>query len=83
TQILVGDMHGLNTLQHQPAKISAIEGVWTREAGAPLLLFALPNEETKSNDYAIGIPKLASLILTHDPNGELPGLDEFPHGHAP
>lgn len=83
TQILVGDMHGLNTLQHQPAKISAIEGVWTREAGAPLLLFALPNEETKSNDYAIGIPKLASLILTHDPDGELPGLDEFPHGHAP
>ncbi|MFX5203050.1 cytochrome ubiquinol oxidase subunit I, partial [Acinetobacter baumannii] len=47
TQILVGDMHGLNTLQHQPAKISDIEGVWTREAGAPLLLFALPNEETK------------------------------------
>lgn len=82
-QILVGDMHGLNTLQHQPAKISAIEGVWQREAGAPLLLFALPNEETKSNDYAIGVPKLASLILTHSLDGELAGLDEFPHGHAP
>lgn len=82
-QILIGDMHGLNTLHHQPAKIAAIEGVWTRESGAPLLLFALPNAETKSNDYAIGIPKLASLILTHDMNGELPGLDEFPAGHAP
>lgn len=82
-QILVGDLHGLNTLKHQPAKIGAIEGIWTREAGAPLLLFALPNAETRSNDYAIGIPKLASLILTHDLNGELPGLDEFPEGHPP
>lgn len=82
-QIVVGDMHGLNTLHHQPAKISAIEGVWHREAGAPLLLFALPNETTKSNDYAIGVPKVASLILTHTLDGEIAGLDEFPHGHAP
>ncbi len=82
-QILVGDMHGINTLHHQPAKISAIEGVWKREAGAPLLLFALPNEETRSNDYAIGIPKMASLILTHSLDGELAGLDEFAAGHAP
>ena len=82
-QILVGDMHGLNTLHHQPAKISAVEGVWKREAGAPLLLFALPNEQTRSNDYAIGIPYGASLILTHQLHGEIAGLDEFPHGHAP
>lgn len=82
-QIFVGDLHGLNTLKHQPAKIAAIEGVWERERGVPLLLFALPNETTRSNDFAIGIPKLASLILTHDPNGELPGLNEFAEGHAP
>ena len=76
-QILVGDMHGLNTFKHQPAKIAAIEGVWETERGAPLLLFALPNAETQSNDFAIGIPKLASLILTHDLNGEIRGLNEF------
>jgi cytochrome d ubiquinol oxidase subunit I len=82
-QIFVGDLHGLNTLKHQPAKIAAIEGIWETERGVPLLLFAMPNETTRSNDYAIGIPKLASLILTHDPDGELPGLNDFPAGHAP
>ncbi|QLG87436.1 cytochrome ubiquinol oxidase subunit I [Chitinibacter bivalviorum] len=76
-QIFVGDMHGLNTLKHQPAKIAAVEGIWHTEHGAPLMLFALPNEETRSNDYAIGIPKVASLILTHDINGEIKGLNEF------
>ncbi|HGH8153246.1 TPA: cytochrome ubiquinol oxidase subunit I, partial [Vibrio cholerae] len=76
-QILVGDLHGLNTLEHQPAKIAAMEGVWQTERGAPLLLFALPNEETRSNDFALGIPNLASLILTHDMNGEIVGLDAF------
>lgn len=76
-QIFVGDMHGLNTLQYQPAKVAAIEGVWETERGAPLMLFALPNSETRTNDYAIGIPKLASLILTHDLNGEIKGLNEF------
>ncbi|WP_051259084.1 MULTISPECIES: cytochrome ubiquinol oxidase subunit I [Chitinibacter] len=82
-QIFVGDMHGLNTLKHQPAKLAAIEGVWHTERGAPLLLFALPNSETRSNDYAIGIPKLASLILTHDLNGEIKGLNEFVGEHPP
>lgn len=82
-QIFVGDMHGLNTLEHQPAKIAAVEGVWETERGAPLLLFALPNPETRSNDYAIGIPKLASLILKHDPNGEIRGLNEFVGQHPP
>ncbi|PHV13196.1 cytochrome ubiquinol oxidase subunit I [Chitinimonas sp. BJB300] len=82
-QIIVGDQHGLNTLQHQPAKIAAIEGVWETERGAPLLLFALPDKETKSNQYAIGIPKLASLILKHDPNAEIQGLNEFGDKHPP
>lgn len=82
-QILAGDLHGLNTLEHQPAKVAAMEGVWQDEKGAPALLFALPNEQTRSNDHAIGIPKLASLILTHDPDGEIKGLDSFEGAHPP
>ena len=82
-QVLVGDMHGLNTLQHQPAKVAAMEGVWQTESGAPLLLFAVPDEATRSNHFEIGIPKLASLILTHDPNGSIRGLDEFQGAHPP
>lgn len=82
-QILVGDMHGLNTLKHQPAKIAAMEGVWQTERGAPLLLFAWPNEKTRSNDFEIGIPKMASLILTHQADGEIKGLDEFKGAHPP
>jgi cytochrome d ubiquinol oxidase subunit I len=81
-QILVGDMHGLNTLHHQPQKIAAIEGVWETERGAPLLLFALPNETERRNDMAIGIPKMASFILTHEWDGELKGLNEF-EAHPP
>ncbi len=82
-QILVGDLHGLNTLEHQPAKIAAMEGVWQTERGAPLLLFAWPNEKTRSNDYAIGIPNGASLVLTHRADGEIRGLDEFKGAHPP
>jgi cytochrome d ubiquinol oxidase subunit I len=82
-QIFVGDMHGLNTLKHQPAKIAAMEGIWETQAGAPLLLFAWPNKETRQNDYEIGIPKLASLILTHDVDGEIKGLNEFEGSHPP
>ena len=70
-QILVGDLHGLNTLEHQPQKIAAMEGMWQTERGAPLLLFAWPDEETRSNRYAIGIPRAASLILKHDANAEI------------
>jgi len=81
-QVLVGDQHGLNTLEHQPAKIAAIEGVWETERGAPVLLFALPNAKERRNDYALGVPKVASLILTHDPEGEIRGLSEFPE-HPP
>jgi len=76
-QAWVGDLHGLNTLEHQPAKVAAIEALWHTEKGAPLVLFAIPNEETRRNDYAIEIPKGASLILKHDPDGELKGLDAF------
>lgn len=76
-QILAGDMHGLNTLKHQPAKIAAMEGIWHTEKGAPLLLFALPNEQEQRNDFAVGIPKGASWILTHKADGEIEGLNEF------
>ncbi len=76
-QILAGDMHGLNTLEHQPQKVAAMEGVWETEKGAPLLLFAVPDETTRSNHFEIGIPKLASLILTHELDGELKGLNDF------
>ena len=82
-QILAGDQHGLNTLEHQPAKIAAIEGIWHTEKGAPLTLFGWPNEKEGRTDYAIQIPKLASLILAHDANAELKGLDAFPDAHPP
>jgi len=82
-QIFMGDLHGLNTLKHQPQKIAAMEGVWETQQGAPLLLFALPNEETRSNDYAIEIPKLASFILTHEWDGEIKGLNDFIGEHPP
>jgi len=76
-QIFIGDLHGLNTLEHQPQKIAAMEGIWHTEKGAPLLLFAIPDEENQRNNFEIGIPKLASFILTHDLNGEIKGLNEF------
>ena len=76
-QIFAGDLHGLNTLAHQPAKIAAIEALWNTERGAPLVLFAVPNEQTRHNDYAIEVPKVASLILTHDLNGEVKGIEAF------
>ena len=82
-QIFVGDLHGLNTLEHQPAKIAAMEGVWETERGAPLLLFAWPDEATRSNRFAVGVPNGASLILTHRADGEIRGLNEFPDAHPP
>lgn len=82
-QAFVGDQHGLNTLEHQPAKIAAMEGIWGEgEKGAPALVFAWPNEAERRNDYAIGIPGLAALILTHDLEGEVKGLDSF-EDHPP
>ncbi len=76
-QIFAGDLHGLNTLEHQPAKIAAMEALWNTERGAPLVLFAIPNAETRDNDFAIEVPKLASLILKHDLEGEVKGIDAF------
>jgi cytochrome d ubiquinol oxidase subunit I len=82
-QITVGDLHGLNTLEHQPAKVAAMEGLWQTQRGAPLVLFGLPDAETRSNRFAIEIPYGASLILKHDPLGELQGIDAFPDAHPP
>jgi cytochrome bd ubiquinol oxidase subunit I len=82
-QILAGDLHGLNTLKHQPAKVAAMEGVWETQAGAPLLLFALPDEATRSNHLAVGVPSGASWILKHDPKGVIQGLNDFPGQHPP
>ena len=83
TQAFIGDLHGLNTLQHQPAKVAAMEGVWDTQKGAALTLFGLPDEEQRTTHAAIKIPKLASLILTHDLNGEVQGLNDFIGEHPP
>jgi cytochrome d ubiquinol oxidase subunit I len=82
-QILAGDLHGLNTLKHQPAKIAALEGIWHTEKGAPLTLIGWPNEKEGRTDYAIQVPKLGSLILAHDSEAEIKGLNEFPNAHPP
>jgi cytochrome d ubiquinol oxidase subunit I len=76
-QILAGDLHGLNTLEHQPAKVAAMEAAWKTQKGTPLVLFAIPNELAGRNDYAIEIPKLASFVLKHDFDAEIRGLEEF------
>jgi cytochrome d ubiquinol oxidase subunit I len=82
-QAVIGDLHGLNTLEHQPAKVAAIEAVWETGSGVPFTLFALPDEETRRNRYAIEIPLAASLVLTHDAHGEIRGLDQFRGIHPP
>ena len=82
-QIFVGDQHGLNTLQYQPAKIAAMEGIWETQKGAPAVLFALPDKATQTNKYEIAIPKLASFYLTHDIDGEVKGIKEFGDQHPP
>jgi len=81
-QIFIGDLHGLNTLEHQPAKIAAMEGVWETKTRAPLLLFAIPDETARENAFEFGIPAGASLILKHDLDGEITGLNDFEH-HPP
>ncbi|WP_282170323.1 cytochrome ubiquinol oxidase subunit I [Ruegeria atlantica] len=83
-QIVAGDLHGLNTLEHQPQKVMAMEGHFdSHPEGAPLILFGIPNEDEKRVDYAIEIPKLSSLILKHDPNAPLDGLDTIPDDEEP
>lgn len=82
-QIFAGDLHGLNTLEHQPAKIAAMEGHWETKKGAPLVLFALPDQNAEANRFEVAIPKLGSLILTHDWNGEVRGLKEWDANDRP
>ncbi|AWK88718.1 cytochrome ubiquinol oxidase subunit I [Azospirillum thermophilum] len=82
-QIFLGDLHGLNTLEHQPAKIAAMEGSWEGGPRAPLVLFAIPDEEAETNHWEIGLPGLSSLILTHDIDGAVPGLKQFPKDDRP
>ena len=82
-QILVGDMHGLNTLEHQPAKVAAMEGNWETRGNVPLVLFAIPNERERRNDYAVEIPNGASFILKHKAEGVVPGLNDYVGKHPP
>lgn len=82
-QLVVGDLHGLNTLKHQPAKVAAMEGHFETKNGAPLILFGLPDDEAQVVRYAVEIPKLGSLILTHDWNGRVEGLEAFPKSDRP
>ncbi|MGZ9810788.1 cytochrome ubiquinol oxidase subunit I [Pseudoroseicyclus sp. H15] len=83
-QIFLGDQHGLNTLEHQPVKVMAMEGHYeSHPDGAPLYLFGIPNDETQTLDYAIGIPKLSSLILKHSWDAPLDGLDTVPDEDQP
>lgn len=83
-QAFVGDMHGLNVKEHQPVKLAAMEGIWAeRESGVPLLLFAIPDMQAETNHAELAIPNLASLILTHSFDGELPGLKSVPASDRP
>lgn len=83
-QIVAGDLHGLNTLEHQPAKIMAMEGHYqSHPEGAPLILVGIPNSAYKRVDHAIQIPKVSSLILKHDANAPLAGLDTIPEDEHP
>lgn len=81
-QILVGDLHGLNTLKHQPAKVAAMEAIWETQKNASFTILALPDEIDRLNRFALEIPGAASFILTHDWHGEVKGLNEF-EDHPP
>lgn len=82
-QVFLGDQHGLNTLEYQPAKLAAIEAHWNRESHAPLTLFAIPDARAETNRFAIEIPELGSLILTHHRDGVVPGLKDTPREDRP
>ena len=77
-QVLIGDLHGLNTAKHQPIKIAAMEAHWDGSKPGDFHIFAWPNEKAERNDFAISIPRAASLLITHDPNGLFPGLKSVP-----
>ncbi len=76
-QVFIGDLHGLSTVEHQPAKIAAMEAIWETEQGAAFTVIGFPDEEARTTHFAIKIPKVASLLLTHDPDGLVKGLNEF------
>jgi cytochrome bd ubiquinol oxidase subunit I len=82
-QLVIGDLHGLNTLKYQPAKIAALEAHWDTGKNVPLILFALPDPKAETNHYEIAIPALGSLILTHEWDGEIKGLKSFPPEDRP
>ncbi len=82
-QFFLGDQHGLNTLKHQPAKVAAMEGLWETTSGAPLKLFGWPDQQAETTKYAVEIPKLSSLILTHSLNGKVVGLKAWPREDRP
>ncbi len=82
-QLVIGDLHGLNTLEHQPVKVAAMEGHWRGTDPGDLVLFAFPDEEAQTNRFEIAIPKLGALILTHDLDGTYPGLADFPREEWP
>jgi cytochrome d ubiquinol oxidase subunit I len=82
-QIFAGDLHGLNTLEYQPQKVAAMEANWETRGNVPLVLFAIPDEEARTNRFEIAIPNGASLILKHDPAGVVPGLNDYVGEHPP
>lgn len=82
-QLLVGHEHGLNTFEHQPMKVAAMEGAWETKAGAPLILFAIPDAANETNHFEVSIPYLASIVLTKSPSGVVPGLLEVPADERP
>ena len=82
-QLVAGDLHGLNTLEHQPAKVAAMEGHWETQRGAPLYLFGWPDMAAEETRYGVAVPGLGSLILTHDWNGEVRGLKDWPPDERP
>src|SRR3546814_20383160 len=84
-QVCIGDLHGLNTAEHQPAKLAAMKGHWRNKGddGVPLLLFAWPDQEAEENHAEIAIPHLGSLIVTHSWTGTFPALTDFPADQRP
>ncbi len=82
-QLFIGHEHGINVHEHQPVKLAAMEGHWETHSGAPMIMFALPDQEAEKNHYELAVPKLGSLIVTHTLDGEIKGLKEWPASERP
>lgn len=82
-QLVIGDLHGLNTFEHQPVKLAAMEGVWREAESGPLVLFGIPDESARTNHFEVAIPKVGSLVLTHTWDGTYRGLEDFPEEDWP